>query len=60
MANRDWRTLDFVPVGVEVWTKIDDSRGERNIQTLVFQNNLWWTPDFRTYVYYTPTHWAPL
>lgn len=38
-------------------TKIDDEKGVRNEQELVLSGNLWWTPDMKMYVYYTPTHW---
>ena len=44
----------------EVMTKIDDSKGRRNEQTLVFHNNLWWAPDMSMYVYYSPTHWREI
>ena len=27
------------------------------LQTLIFMKNLWWTPDMKMYVYYTPKHW---
>lgn len=45
------------PKNVPIKTKIDDGKGERNIQELILQGNLWWTPDMKMYVYYTPTHW---
>jgi len=38
-------------------TKIDDENGVRNEQELINDGNLWWTPDHKMYVYYTPTHW---
>lgn len=38
-------------------TKISDAKGDRNEQELVLSGNLWWTPDMKMYVYYTPTHW---
>lgn len=47
-------------------TKIDDERGERNVQSLVKRTRvqgfrpLFWTPDGSMYVYYTPTHWKHL
>lgn len=44
--------------GLVVWTKIDDEKGVRNEQALKRERNLWYTPDGRMYVYYTPTHWA--
>lgn len=44
--------------GKVIETKIDDEKyGERNIQKLVRQGNLWFLPDMSVYVYYTPTHW---
>lgn len=43
-----------------VETKIDDQNGARNIQRLKRQGRLWYFPDESMYVYYTPTHWAPL
>ena len=52
------------PVGLVVMTKIDDGNGCRNEQKLKrYQRNrlthsLWFYPDGRMYVYYTPTHWA--
>ena len=49
------------PQGEEVWTKIDDERGERNIAKLTRKGNLWFTnPKAGVYVYYTPTHWRPV
>lgn len=38
-------------------TKIEDEKGRRNEDRLVFSNNLWWLPDKSMYVYYSPTHW---
>ena len=43
--------------GIVVSTKIEDHSGIRNEQNLIYQNNLWYLPDFSMYVYYTPTHW---
>lgn len=54
-----WRTHETSPEGVEVLTKIDDSKGVRNVCTLKRQGNLWFYPDGSMYVYYTPTHWRP-
>jgi hypothetical protein len=45
------------PKGVIVETKIHDATGERNVQYLKRDGNLWWMPDGSMYVYYTPTHW---
>lgn len=56
----DWRAASTAPENVEVNTKIDNERGVRNEQTLKRRGNLWWFPDGSMYVYYTPTHWAPL
>ena len=50
----------LAPESEEVWTKIDDERGERNVQKLTRYGNLWWTNPDRSkgmYVYYSPTHW---
>jgi hypothetical protein len=43
-----------------VLTKIDDRQGTRNIARLQRRKNLWFLEDGSMYVYYTPTHWAPL
>jgi len=48
------------PVGVVIDTKIDDEKGVRNEQQLVFENPLWFFPDHSMYAYYKPTHWKPL
>ena len=45
--------------GVEVETKIDDTHGIRNIQTLTRKGHLYFYPDMSMYVYYNPTHWRP-
>ena len=45
------------PDGAVVNTKIDDEKGERNVQELKRQGSLWFIPDGSMYVYYTPTHW---
>lgn len=37
-------------------TKIDDGKGERNVQELKRSGNLYFTPDGKMHVYYTPTH----
>jgi hypothetical protein len=51
----------LAPQCEEVWTKIDDDHGERNVQKLTRRGNLWFTdPEGGMYVYYTPTHWAPV
>ncbi|KKM66790.1 hypothetical protein LCGC14_1477710 [marine sediment metagenome] len=53
-------TDELPPDGVEVNTKIHDLEGSRNEQSLIKQGNLWFFPDRSMYVYYSPTHWAPL
>lgn len=41
-----------------IWTKIIDKNGtERMEQELVWDGILWWIPNKKMYVYYTPTHW---
>lgn len=55
-----WQTIETAPEGIIVNTKIDDKNGMRNEQTLRRKGRLWWVPDWSMYVYYTPTHWAPL
>lgn len=57
MGEPEWHPISTAPVSVKVWTKIDDANGVRNVQRLVRQGGLWWTPDLSLYVYYTPTHW---
>lgn len=46
--------------GLVVLTKIEDEKGERNVQKLKRNGNLWFVPDGSMYVYYTPTHWTPI
>lgn len=60
MKTPNWIPLSrsLPPDGVEVHTKIDDSLGPRNETTLKRQGRLWFMPDMKMYVYYTPTHWA--
>lgn len=57
--NNDWISIKtLLPKnGIVVMTKIDDTKGPRNEQTLKRDGNLWFTPDGKMYVYYTPTHW---
>ena len=50
-------TKEIPKNGEIVNTKIKDDKGERNIQPLKRQGNLWFLPDGSMYVYYTPTHW---
>ena len=54
-----WQAIETCPESAVVMTKIDDAQGERNVQTLKKQGNLFWTPDGAMYVYYRPTHWKP-
>lgn len=56
----NWKPIESAPEGIELRTKIDDAHGIRNEQSLRRQGRLWWMPDGSMYVYYTPTHWAPL
>lgn len=56
----DWQTIDTAPKNEVVMTKIDDSHGVRNEQTLKLHDSLWFYPDDSVYVYYRPTHWRPL
>lgn len=62
----DWRPIETAPEDTEVWTKINDADGGRNVQTLVkrsrypYARPLWWFPDGGMYVYYQPTHWKPV
>jgi hypothetical protein len=58
-----WNDINYrIPVdGRIVMTKIDDEKGVRNVQKLMFKNNKFWSaPDYTSYVYYTPTHWYNL
>lgn len=50
------------PENQELWTKIDDEHGERNVAMLTRKGNLWFTDPNNggMYVYYTPTHWRPV
>jgi len=54
-----WKSIkeQTPPQGMIINTKIDDEHGERNIQELKLEGNLWFVPDGSTYVYYSPTHW---
>ena len=53
----NWQPINLAPAGEEVWTKIDDDHGERNVAKLTRHGNLWWINGREMYVYYTPTHW---
>ena len=58
-TNYRWKQISQTapPENVFLHTKIDDKDGERNIQPMKKQGNLWFVMD-GTYVYYRPTHWA--
>lgn len=62
MHERPWTPTktDLPPEGVEVETKIHDSNGCRNEQTLKRQGRPWFFPDGSMYVYYVPTHWRKM
>ncbi len=55
----DWIKVSdrLPPENMVVETKIDEGDNPRNQQTLKRDKNLWWVPDGKMYVYYTPTHW---
>lgn len=55
-----WNTIDSAPADELVLTKIDDGRGERNVQRMTRRGHLWWIGRGKSamYVYYVPTHWA--
>lgn len=54
-----WKLIseETPPKGRVIRTKIDDGNGSRNDQELKWDGKLWWVPDGKMYVYYTPTHW---
>lgn len=58
-SNAPWvPTAKHLPEeGLIVQTKIHDHNGIRNVQRLKRKGNLWFHPDGKMYVYYTPTHW---
>lgn len=57
--EREWMsTSEQLPLENQVVdTKIDDEKGVRNEQELIYIHNRWLLPDKSMYVYYTPTHW---
>lgn len=61
MSTDDWIhcSSQLPPEGRAVLTKIDDYKGERNVQPLIRKKNLWFFTDMSMYVYYAPTHWKP-
>lgn len=59
----DWHPISLAPDGELVMTKIDDERGERNVQPMTRRGRLWWIDEGKSnamYVYYEPTHWRHL
>jgi hypothetical protein len=54
-----WKKITVImpDEGLIIETKVDNGDGERNVQKLKRQGNLWFLPDGSMYVYYTPTHW---
>lgn len=58
--NEHWQLINSAPAGEDVWTKIDDKDGERNVQKMKRIGNLWYINHGEPnsmYVYYSPTHW---
>ena len=59
--NSGWQPIAVTPpIEVPLETKIEDEKGLRNEQTMVFSHNLWWIGwggANAMYVYYRPTHW---
>ena len=55
----NWTSVNNMlpPDDLIVETKVVDASGERNVQKLKREGNLWWLADGSMYVYYTPTHW---
>lgn len=56
MKERNWKPIETMPEGREVWTRIYDDKGERNVQKLRREGRLYFGGNM--YVYYQPTHWA--
>lgn len=55
----NWKPIQQMPQDGKFYlTKIDDHNGERNVQKLKREKNLFWD-NSGMYVYYTPTHYAP-
>lgn len=46
--------------GKQVWTKIDDEKGIRNVAKLRRKGRMWLMENRPVYVYYRPTHWKPI
>lgn len=60
MAEVSWGPSNTAPEGIPVWTMVSDHFGMRNAAVLIRSGRLWFIPGEGVYVYYTPTHWAPL
>lgn len=65
MTKIKWHSCKVLPpCNTPVWTKIDDEFGERCVKKLVLQQTgttyMWFTCDLLLYIYYRPTHWAPI
>lgn len=58
----NWQPISTAPEGVLVHTKVDDENGCRNESKMVRRGRLWYTGTGKNamYVYYMPTHWAPV
>lgn len=57
MTGSNWEKITdsiIIPEG-DLYTKIDDEDGVRNVCTLTFKSGRWWTGNM--YIYYQPTHW---
>lgn len=54
-----WKSIkeENPPENKVLKTKVDDEKDVRNEQDLIKDGNLWFMPDYKMYVYYTPTHW---
>jgi len=57
---KEWQPIETAPEGALVDTRLTDHQGTRNWQPLIRKGKLWFTPDMRMYVYYTPTEWRPV
>mgnify|MGYP001578869760 CR=1 FL=1 len=60
LLPHSWQPIAPAPENVEVMTKIDDSGGARNEQSMIRHGRLWFIDKGGMYVYYMPTHWRPL
>jgi len=58
IKDEDWKPISSVPEGIDVWKKIHEHAGARNQQIMKKSGNLWFAGS--VYVYYQPTHWAPV